>query len=188
MLVIIAGSSGSGKNTIIKEVLKQNPSYKFMPSITTREMRDGEQEGDPYFFVSESEFDRKIVSGEMMEWVEVHKGTFYGISNEVYRKMSKVYPVLIKDIDVDGVNNAKRAGVDVVSIFINVADKDALRQRLIIRGTTPEDIERRMSRYDYEKEKSKTMDYIVENNTELDLPIAISRVNDIIKQELEKRK
>lgn len=187
MLVVFSGCSGCGKNTIIKEVLKENKNYRLMPSVTTRAMRDGEKQGDPYYFVSEEEFKKRIDSGELMEWVEVHKGTLYGISNKIYQELSQKYDVLLKDVDVLGVQNARKAGVDVVAIFVKVDNKEELRNRLIDRKTTPEDIEKRLSRFELENSHINNMDYVIENNNLNDLPIAIEKINDIIKKELKKR-
>jgi len=188
MLVAIVGTSGCGKNTIINEILKNNPKYLQMPSLTTRKMRDGESQGHPYMFVSEDEFWKEVESGRMLEHEEVHKGIHYGISRVILDDYLQKSPVVIKDVDVNGVMSAKKAGYDVVAIFIEVSDKQELLNRIIARGETPERAAVRISRFDYEMGHKKHMDHVVTNNTLDELPIAISKIDDIIKSELKKRK
>lgn len=187
MLVAFAGTSGCGKNTIINQILNNNPEYKLMPSITTRKMREGESQGNPYIFVSEQEFKKKIADGEMLEYEEVHKGNFYGISKKILNEYESKYNVLLKDVDVNGIINAKKKGVDMISIFIEVTDKENLYNRIIARGETHERAMIRISRFDYEKSHKKDMDYVVTNNYMNDLPVAISKIEDIIKKERQKR-
>ena len=77
MLIVLSGSSGSGKNTIIREIQRLRPSVKVMKSCTTRKKRD---EGDnAYYFLDEAEFREKIENGDFFEFEEVHKGILYGI-------------------------------------------------------------------------------------------------------------
>jgi len=188
MLVAIVGTSGCGKNTIIDQVMKDNPDFVQMPSLTTREMRNGESQGHPYIFVTEDEFWKEVESGRMLEHEEVHKGRHYGISRVILDEYLAKHPVVIKDVDVNGVLSAKKAGYDVVAIFIEVSDKNELLNRIIARGETPERAAVRVSRFDYEMSHKKNMDYVVTNNTMEELPLAISKIGDIIRKELKKRK
>lgn len=77
MLVILSGSSGVGKNTVINKILEENSNIELMPTMTTREMRDGEEPGKPYAFVSKEEFEQMIENGELLEYQIVH-GFYYG--------------------------------------------------------------------------------------------------------------
>lgn len=181
MLIAVAGVSGSGKNTVINEILKKKPNMKFMPKSTTRKKREGEKEGNPYFFLTKKQFKEGIKKGIFFEYLEVHKGTLYGTRKDIYKELSKKYDCFIADVDVKGIMAFKEQDFDIVSIFLDVP-KEELWARLVARGE--KDIEKRLSRFDLEMENSKNMDYIIENT---DLNKTVSRIIKIIEHEAEKR-
>ena len=79
MLTAFVGCAGVGKNTIIKELIARYPDkYEIFPTLTTRPMRPGEREGDPYHYVSKETFCRPIEEGEIYEWQQIHDGNYYG--------------------------------------------------------------------------------------------------------------
>ncbi|MBQ5778318.1 MAG: hypothetical protein IIV97_05845 [Oscillospiraceae bacterium] len=77
MLIIMSGSAGVGKNTIINELLKEYNNLTLMPTVSTRAMRPGEEQGRPYIFVSKDEFEGMLSRGEMLEYCPIH-GNLYG--------------------------------------------------------------------------------------------------------------
>ncbi|MDQ2084859.1 guanylate kinase [Herbivorax sp. ANBcel31] len=181
MLVILSGSSGVGKNTVINEVLKQSNNIELMPTITTREMRSGEEPGKPYVFVTKEEFEQMIKEGELIEYQIVH-GFYYGTPKRIVEEKLKDKKILIKDIDVDGTQVLAKNLKNVVTIFIKPASKEQLIERLKSRGETR--IDARLARYDYEEEMSKKYQYIVVNDK---LEDAIEKITEIINREYQKR-
>ena len=160
MLIILTGSSGSGKNTIIKEVMKRKRDVEVMKTCTTRKPRNAQD--DAYIFISLEEFQEKLKRGEFFEYEEVHKGIFYGTLKESLDKVfeEKIY---MKDIDVCGAKKLKELlGENVRRIFLDVP-KDELKRRLIERGESEESAEVRLSRYEFEKSFAKDYDLVIEN-------------------------
>ena len=163
MLVIFSGGSGVGKNTVIAELLKSD-DFALLPTYTTREKRAGETEGNPYCFLTDSEFESKIASGELYEYQNVH-GHYYGTSKLLLKKQRALGRILLKDIDVLGTQDlVKSIGKDIhiVTLFLKVNSKDVLVERLTERKET--EIGKRLSRYDMEMTFCNKYDYVITNN------------------------
>lgn len=180
MLVILSGSSGVGKNTVINKILEQNSNIELMPTMTTREMRDGEEPGKPYAFVTKEQFEQMIEDGELIEHQIVH-GFYYGTPRKIVEERLRSGKVLIKDIDVDGTQVLVKSLEKVVTIFIKPVSKKQLIERLKSRGETR--IETRLARYDYEEKMSKNYQYNVVNDK---LEEAVTQIKDIIDNEYKK--
>ena len=162
MLIILSGSSGVGKNTIINKLLEDNENLELMTTMTTRDMRPGESQGNPYYFVTKEEFEKKIEDGEMLEHALVH-GNYYGTSRKILEDKAKSGKILIKDIDVEGtLNLMKLLGDDVISIYLKPVSIEQLKERLIGRGET--EIEKRLNRYEYEESLSHNYHYTIIND------------------------
>jgi guanylate kinase len=164
MLVIISGSSGVGKNTIINEILKRDSRYTLLPTYTTREIRTGERPGFPYYFVSVDEFESMIQREELFEHQIVHDH-YYGISKRKLYEMYRSSKILIKDIDVLGTLELLRKvdkRIKLLAFYYYVTSKEILIERLKNRCET--NIELRLARYDMETNLSNQYDYQIENN------------------------
>ncbi len=161
MLIIMSGSAGVGKNTIINELLKEYNNLTLMTTVSTRAMRPGEEQGRPYYFVSLDEFNAMVERGEMLETCPIH-GNMYGSSRKILEEKEAEGKVLIKDIDVEGTLNLKKILPDIVTIYLKPVSKEVLRERLIGRGE--KDIDLRLKRYEYEEEMSKHYDYVLIND------------------------
>lgn len=178
MLVILSGSSGIGKNTIINEILKRYDNFQLLPTFTTREMRPNESQGNPYYFVSVEEFMSRKDNGEFLESENVH-GNYYATSRLVIEE-SSTDKILIKDIDVKGALNLKDKLKDVVIIFLKASNFEQLIKRLKGRGETR--IEERLARYNLELELSNNFDHVIVNE---EIDETIKNVIEIIKKERE---
>lgn len=177
-LFILSGPSGVGKNTLIKRILSVMPELYFIPSITTREMRCGEKQGDPYIFVSREKFEDMIRNNELLEWEHIHDGSYYGPHLETYEYAVKNGFDIIKDFDVNGALKLKKIfGNDAILIFVNTSSMGQLRKRLCYRGDTEQSIELRMKRVCEEIKKSKFFDFIMKND---DLDLAVSELKKLI--------
>lgn len=180
-VIIISAPSGCGKSTIINALLaKGEIDMQFSVSATNRKPREGEKHGVNYYFLSDEEFRRAIDAGEFVEYEEVYPGRYYGtLRSEIDRIVDAGHNVVL-DIDVKGGVNVKRMyGDEAVSVFIQPPSVEALRQRLIGRGTeTPEAIAQRVDRAEFEISYAPQFDHAVVND---DLDKAIGEVSDILK-------
>ena len=181
MLIIMSGSAGVGKNTIINELLKEYNNLTLMPTVSTRAMRPGEEQGRPYIFVSREEFDEMEKRGEMLETCPIH-GNMYGSSRRILEEKTAEGKILIKDIDVEGTLNLKKLLSDVVAVYLKPKSKEQLRERLIGRGE--KDIDLRLKRYEYEEEMSKHYDYVLVND---DMQDTLKVLREIFEKETKSR-
>lgn len=179
MLFVISAPSGAGKTTIVNEVLKDKPELVFSVSATSRPKRDSENEGKDYFFLTKEEFREKIDNGELVEYETLFNDHYYGTLKSFVNKAILEGKDLIFDIDVKGALSIKNLyGEKAVLIFIEPPNKETLRERLINRGTEPNDhIEERLKRIDMEMGACKEFDYRVVND---DLKTAVNEVEQII--------
>ena len=166
-LLIFSAPSGSGKSTIINWLM-QHPDLHlaFSISCTSRAPRGTEQNGVEYFFLTPEEFRQRIANNEFLEYEEVYKDRFYGtLKQQVESQLQKGENVVF-DLDVKGGCNIKRFyGDRALSIFIQPPSIDALRQRLVGRGTdAPEVIEDRLARASYELTFAPQFDCVVVND------------------------
>ena len=178
-LIIFSAPSGSGKTTIVKELLKMFPQFEFSISATSRQPRGTEQNGVDYFFLSQEEFRQKVAADEFVEWEEVYNGTCYGTLKSEMQRIWQKGNVIIFDVDVMGGINLKRIfGQSACSVFIMPPSVEVLRERLIGRGTdSMETIEKRVAKADFELSKSGEFDHVVVNDV---LEDAIAKTRDII--------
>lgn len=183
MLVLISGVSGVGKTTIIRKLLQKHNNYAYWPSYTTRAMRKGEVQGNPYMFVTKEEFLQEKSKGNFFETCEVHQGIFYGTHKGIYAKYASIYDVLMTDIDVVGMQALKKQIPDCVTIFVTLESLQDLRLRLQKRGETQ--IEKRLSRAAFEQSHMHLYDYVVKNEQ---LAVACKEIEEIIEKELQRRK
>ena len=164
MLVILSGVAGSGKDTIKREIIKRMSNVSTIPSLTTRAPREGDVPGETYIFVTKEEFEEKIRNDEIYEY-DIHHNNYYGTSKKILGEKAKE-GIIIKDIDVNGTENLKKAlDCKIVTIFLRVP-KDELRRRLENRVDKPseEEIVLRLNRFDYEESKIGLYDYVLKND------------------------
>ncbi len=163
-LFIISGPSGSGKDTVLKEVFKLLPDIAFSISTITRPMRPGEIEGEKYNFVSKEKFLSMLENDELLEFNEFI-GNFYGTPRKpVEQALLKGQDIII-EVDVNGAFKVKEKMKDAVSIFIMPPSFTELKRRLSSRGTDDETaINKRMNEALREIESAVKYDYIVVND------------------------
>lgn len=165
-LLIFSAPSGSGKTTLVKYIMSQIDTLSFSISATSRKIRSNEVNGKDYYFLSVEDFKKKIANNEFVEWEEVYKDRFYGsLKSEVERIRNKGLHVVF-DVDVVGGVNIKKLYGDVaLSIFVMPPSLDALKQRLLGRGTdNTDDIQTRLDKAEYELTYSNKFDVIIIND------------------------
>ena len=167
-LVIFSAPSGSGKSTIVQWLMKEHPELKlyFSISCTSRAPRGTEQNGVEYFFLTPEEFKSKIQNDEFLEYEEVYQDRFYGTLKAQVERQLEAGQNVVFDVDVKGgINIKKFYGERALSIFIQPPSVEELRRRLVGRGTdTPEAIENRLEKAEYEMTFAPQYDHIVVND------------------------
>jgi guanylate kinase len=161
---VITGPSGVGKGTLIRLLRERVPELALSVSATTRPPRAGETQGEDYWFLSDEEFDRRIADGDFVEWAE-YSGRRYGtLREELERHTSGGRPVVL-EIEVQGARQVRRTLPEAVQIFIEPPSEDALRDRLIGRGTDdPEQVARRLRVAEEELQAAGEFQHVVVND------------------------
>ncbi len=180
-LLIFSAPSGSGKTTIIKELLKHNLNLQFSISATSREPRHNEKDSVDYYFLSKLEFEKKIENNDFLEWEEVYKDVYYGTLKSEVERIRESGSNVIFDVDVvGGVNIKNFYKEEALAIFIQPPSVEELKNRLISRDTDSlEEIKKRIEKAEYELTFASKFDKIVINDK---LDDAISDTLTIVKQ------
>ena len=184
-LIIFSAPSGSGKSTIINYLLQQSLRLRFSISATSRAPRGTEKNGGEYYFLTPEAFKARIAKGDFLEYEEVYTDKFYGtLKSEVERILNEGDNVIF-DVDVVGGCNIKRFyGDRALSVFIQPPSIEELRKRLVGRGTdTPEVIESRIAKAEYELSFADKFDTVVIND---DLETAKAKALQVIQAFLAK--
>ena len=165
-LIIFSAPSGSGKSSIINYLLNQGLPMQFSISATSREPRGDEQHGIHYYFFTPDEFRSHIEADNFLEYEEVYSDNFYGTLKSEVERITKTGHCVIFDVDVVGGCNIKKAyGNKALSVFIKPPSIDELRCRLEKRNTdTPEVIEKRLEKAEYELSFASQFDVIIIND------------------------
>ena len=167
-LLIFSAPSGSGKSTIVNWLMQEHPELNlyFSISCTSRAPRGTEQNGVEYFFLTPEEFRQRIENDEFLEYEEVYENRFYGTLKEQVERQLEQGQNVVFDVDVKGgINIKKYYGERAMSLFIQPPSVEELRRRLEGRGTdTPEAIENRLAKAEYELTFAPQFDHIVVND------------------------
>ena len=180
-LFVFSAPSGTGKTTIIKNVLEKFSELSFSISATTRKKRRTEKDRVDYFFLKVDEFKEKVEKDEFLEWGKFF-GYYYGTLKElVFEKINEGISIVL-EVDVKGALNIKEVYPDSVLIFISPPSIEELKNRLHNRKTeSDEDFNKRIERAEMELKYRDKFDYNVYN---YNLDDAKYEVNEIIKSEL----
>ncbi len=162
-LIILTGPSGVGKGTVIKEILGKDKNIWLSISATTREPREGEKEGENYYFLNQKKFKEMIKQNLFLEWAQF-AGNYYGTPlSSVNEKINNGFTVLL-EIEVEGAKQIKEKFPNALSIFLLPPDKEELERRIRNRGTEKEEaIKKRLLRANYEISTSNQFDFALIN-------------------------
>jgi len=151
-IIIITAPSGAGKTSITHFLLNKYPNLAFSVSAATRQPRGFEQDGVDYYFISAEDFQQRIENNEFVEWEMVYEGKYYGTLKSELQRIWDAGKVPILDIDVKGaIHVEQQYKKSTLSIFIEPPTIDALKTRLLSRGTETQDsIDARVNKAAYE--------------------------------------
>jgi guanylate kinase len=179
---VITGPSGVGKGTLIRALMERLPQLELSVSATTRAPRPGEIDGVDYHFLSREEFDRRVQAGDFVEHAD-YAGRSYGtLRSELEERVEAGIPVVL-EIEVQGARQVRAAMPDAVQVFIAPPSLEALRTRLIGRGTDdPDEVERRLLVAKHELHAQPEFAHVVVNDR---LDEAVERLAAIVAEHLD---
>ncbi|HEY7836879.1 MAG TPA: guanylate kinase [Solirubrobacteraceae bacterium] len=178
---VITGPSGVGKGTLIRGLMERLPELELSVSATTRPPRPGEEPGADYHFLSPEEFDRRVAAGDFVEHAD-YAGRRYGtLRSELDRRVGAGVPVVL-EIEVQGARQVREAMPEAVQVFIAPPSLEALRTRLIGRGTDdPDEVERRLEVAEQELAAQSEFAHVVVNDR---LEDALEQLTEIVRSNL----
>lgn len=164
ILVVISGFSGAGKGTLIKAMLEKHHNYALSISATTRQPREGEEDGREYFFVTRERFEEMIKEEQLIEYAQ-YVNNYYGTPRQyVFQQMADGKDVIL-EIEIQGALKIKERFPEALLLFVMPPSADELKRRLVGRGTeTMEVIDQRLHRAAEEAAGMTSYDYILIND------------------------
>jgi guanylate kinase len=179
---VITGPSGVGKGTLIRGLMERLPALELSVSATTRSARPGERDGVEYHFLSPEEFARRIEQGDFVEHAD-YAGRRYGtLRSELDARVGDGVPIVL-EIEVQGARQVRAAMPEALQVFIAPPSLDALRTRLVGRGTDDaEEVERRLRVAERELQAQPEFAHVVVNDR---LEDALERLTEIVSGELD---
>lgn len=184
ILIVFSGFSGSGKGTVMKELMNRYEDYYALSiSATTRQPRDGEADGREYFFKTRKEFEKMIEKNELIEYA-LYVENYYGTPKAYVEEQLEAGKDVILEIEIQGALKIKELFPDTLLMFVTPPDAATLKERLIGRGTEPIDVvNARLSRAFEESLGVEAYDYLIVNDA---LDACVEEVHSIIRNEHQK--
>jgi guanylate kinase len=173
---VITGPSGVGKGTLIRSLRERMPELELSVSATTRPPRPGEEDGVDYHFLPDADFQRRADAGDFVEHA-TYSGRRYGtLRSELARRVKDGHPVVL-EIEVQGARQVRNELPDAVQVFIAPPSREALRARLVGRGTDdPEQIDARLRTADAELAAKDEFGHVVVNDRLEDAADELTRI------------
>ncbi len=162
--VVITGPSGVGKGTLIRSLRERMPELQLSISATTRMPRAGETQGVDYHFMAPAEFEQHVAEGDFVEHAD-YAGARYGtLRSELQTRSAGGAPVVL-EIEVQGARQVREHMPEAVQVFIAPPSVEALRARLVGRGTDdPHQIEARLRTAERELAAQHEFAHVVVND------------------------
>jgi guanylate kinase len=177
LIFIISAPSGTGKTTLLREVIQKLPGLQFSVSFTTRLPRPNEKEGEDYHFVSHSTFQKMVKKNSFLEWAEV-LGNRYGTPRPDFKKLELEGVDLILDIDTQGTKKVMKEIGHPVLIYLLPPSLKVLKERLVNRGgDSLEMVKFRLSNARRDIEEAHGYHYVIVNDSMED---AVKKLKSII--------
>ena len=181
MLVVISGPSGTGKGTVVKELVKKQ-QFALSISATTRSPRPNEIDGVHYYFYSKEVFEKMKNENQLLEWAEF-VGNYYGTPMSQVEKLRKEGKNVLLEIEVQGATQVREKCPEALTIFIIPPSMEELEKRIRGRRSEPEEIvQQRLAKASKEIKMVNNYKYIVCND---DPQLAADMISTIIKRHME---
>lgn len=185
-MFIIEAPSGTGKSTVIKELLKRDSNLKFSVSVTTRAKREGEVEGVDYYYISDEQYNKHLQNDDFYEYVDSQYGSRYGTLRSEVDSFINIGQDVIFDMDWIGARQMRqKAPESVVTIYLLPPSIEEVHKRLVSRNTdSKETIDKRMSLVVEKIKHWDEFDYVVVN---INVDETVAKIQRIISGERMKR-
>lgn len=185
LIIIVSAPSGSGKTTIVNNLLGKMENITKSISCTTRKPREDEKDGEDYIFIPKEEFIQKAENGAFLEW-EKNFDEYYGTSRDQVEEALAKGEDIILSIDVKGARSLKKHYPESISVFIMPPSAEELEARLRKRNTDREQqVSMRLKESKQEVEAVDEYDYLVVNE---DIDKSVDELKSIIEEEKKRRK
>ena len=180
ILIVVSGFSGSGKGTIMNEIMRRYDNYALSVSATTRKPRTGEENGREYFFKTVEEFEKMIAKDELIEYAR-YVDNYYGTPRTYVEEQLEAGKDVILEIEIQGALKVKEKFPDTLLLFVTPPTAKELKHRLVGRGTETMDvIDFRMKRAKEEALGMDRYDYLIINDV---LEDCVEEMHQIIRGE-----
>lgn len=180
ILVVVSGFSGSGKGTVMKRLMEKYDNYALSVSVTTRNPRPGEKDGEAYFFRTKEEFEQLIREDGLIEYAQ-YVENYYGTPRKYVEEQLSAGKDVILEIEIQGALQVRELYPDALLLFVMPPSADELKERLVGRGTeSPEVIAQRLAISAKESQFMPQYDYLVVNDV---LEESVRQVHEIIQSE-----
>lgn len=176
-LIVLTGPSGVGKGTLMQKLLQLHPELYYSVSATTRSPRPGEINGQNYYFITRSQFEKLVAQGELLEWAEF-AGNYYGTPRAAVLEQIQSGKLVILEIELEGARQIRASYPNALSIFILPPSFAELEKRIRGRGQdSQEAIARRLNRAQEEIEAAAEFDIQIVND---DLETALNQIEAVL--------
>jgi guanylate kinase len=173
---VITGPSGVGKGTLIQDLLKRVPGLELSVSATTRPPRLGEVDAVDYHFLTPERFQSRVDAGEFLEHA-VYSGNRYGTLRSELEQRTAAGVAVVLEIEVQGARQVRAAMPEAVQVFIAPPSREALRERLVRRGTDDaEQVDERMQTAERELEAQPEFAHVVVNDRLEDATAELAKI------------
>jgi len=180
---VVTGTSGAGKGTIERELLARMPELELAISATTRERRQGEENGREYWFISDEDFDRKLADGEFLEHIVFDWGQRSGTLRSEIDRILAAGRIPLLDLETEGALAVAESVPGAVTIFVKAPSFEENERRLRERATESEgEIEERLELARRQLEQEQLFDHVIAND---ELEHAVDRLEEIVRGALE---
>ena len=177
LLFIVSAPSGTGKTTLVEKLVQRIPNLCLSRSYTSREAREGEQDGVDYNFISRERFEAMAGGGEFLEWADVF-GNYYGTCRADTERCLANGQDIVLVIDVQGARQVRSGGMESIAIFVLPPSAEILEQRLRGRSKDSEAaIQKRLTVACREVGEFASYEYVVVND---ELDAAVERLRAIV--------
>ena len=179
---VVTGTSGAGKGTLERELLRRIPELELAISATTRDRREGEQDGREYWFISQDEFDERLAGGEFLEHIVFDWGQRSGTLRSEIDRILQAGRIPLLDLETEGALRVAESVPGAVTIFVKAPSFEENERRLRERATESEgEIEERLELARRQLEQEQLFDHVIEND---DLERSVDELEEIVRGSL----